>query len=162
MCAHSASGSPYWLGISHGATSQSMPIVTAYDTLGEDGLRHSLKQTHAKAVYCDPHLLKVVGKTLKDVPNVQYIIYNHEIGKVNQADIDKLKADFDRLTILSVEELRKAGEDNPVDPVIPEPEDLCCVMYTSGSTGPPKGVPIKHKAVVAASACSHSVISSSC
>ena len=40
-----------------------------------------------------------------------------------------------------------------VDPVPPAPEDLCCIMYTSGSTGPPKGVPLKHKAVLAASTC---------
>ena len=130
-----------------------MPIATAYDTLGESGLRHSLKQTRAKAVYCDPHLLKVVGKTLDEATDVTYIIYNPNIGDVKQADIDSLKKDHEKLIIMSVEELRKAGEDNMVDPVAPEPEDLCCIMYTSGSTGPPKGVPLKHKSVLAASAC---------
>lgn len=50
----------------------------------------------------------------------------------------------------SFEELRHLGEKNPVDPVHPSPEDLCCIMYTSGSTDVPKGVPIKHKAVIAA------------
>ena len=144
--------SPYWIGMSHAAVSQSMPIATAYDTLGVDGLRHSLVQTRAKAVYCDPHLLPTIGKTLGDATDIRYIIYNHEMGEVKQTDIDKLKTDFpDRLTILSVEELRKAGEENMVDSVPPQPDDLCCIMYTSGSTGPPKGVPIKHKAVLAAS-----------
>ena len=33
----------------------------------------------------------------------------------------------------------------------PEPEDLCCIMYTSGSTGNPKGVILSHKNIVAAS-----------
>ena len=138
-----------WLGLSHAAVSQSMPIATAYDTLGEQGLRHSRVQTHARAVYCDPHLLKVVGKTLGDATDVTYVIYNQDVGEVKPADIEKLKTDFPRLTVLSVEELRQAGEANMVDPVPPSPEDLCCIMYTSGSTGPPKGVPIKHKAVLA-------------
>ena len=130
-----------------------MPMATAYDTLGVDGLRHSLKQTHAKAVYTDPHLLKTLGSTLNEAQDVQYVIYN-DSGEVKKDAVEQLKKDYDRLTVMGFEELRKLGEQNPVDAVPPEPEDLCCIMYTSGSTGTPKGVPIKHKSVVAASACS--------
>jgi len=132
-----------------------MPIVTAYDTLGEEGLRHSLVQTGSKAIFLDPNLLKVLGNCLKDAKEIKSVIYNTDT-EVKQADLDKLKKDFDYLTILSFEELRKLGEDNPVEPVPPKPEDLCCIMYTSGSTGPPKGVPLKHKAVIAASTSPHS------
>lgn len=135
--------------MSHGATSQSIPIATAYDTLGEEGLKHSLVQTGAKAIYCDPHLLPTLFNPLKEAKEIKYVVYNSD-PDAKQADIDKLKGEFDYLTILSFEDLRKLGETNPVDTVPPEPEDLCCIMYTSGSTGTPKGVPLKHKAVVAA------------
>ena len=141
--------SPHWLSMAHGAGSQSIPIATAYDTLGEEGLRHSLKQTHAKAVYTEPHLLKTVANCLKDTPDLKAIIYNSD-GEVNQGDIDKIKTNFSHITIMDFEEFRKSGEDNMVEAVPPSPEDLCCIMYTSGSTGTPKGVPIKHKAAVAA------------
>ena len=136
--------------MSHGAVSQSMPIATAYDTLGEEGLKHSLVQTRAKAIYCDPHLLPTLVNPLKEAKEIKYVIYNSE-GEVKQEHINNLKGDFDYLEVLSFEELQKLGESNPVDPVPPKPEDLCCIMYTSGSTGPPKGVPLRHKAVVAAS-----------
>lgn len=135
--------------MSHGAVSQSIPIATAYDTLGEEGLKHSLIQTQAKAIYCDPHLLRTLANPLKEAKDLQYIIYNSE-GEVKQENIDSLKNQHSHLTIVSFEELRKLGEANLVDPVPPHPEDLCCIMYTSGSTGTPKGVPLKHKAVVAA------------
>lgn len=127
-----------------------MPIVTAYDTLGEEGLRHSLVATKAKAIYLDPHLLPTLIKPLEEATDIKYVIWNSQ-NEVKQENIDKLKKAHDRLTILSIEELRKLGEENPVEPVAPKPEDLCCIMYTSGSTGAPKGVPIKHKAVIAAS-----------
>ncbi|KAK5240494.1 long-chain fatty acid-CoA ligase, partial [Exophiala xenobiotica] len=126
-----------------------MPIVTAYDTLGEEGLRHSLVATKAKAIFLDPHLLVSLIAPLKEAKEIKHVIWNSQ-NDVNQDSIDKLKAAHPHLTIMSFEELRKLGEENPVDPVPPSPEDLCCIMYTSGSTGPPKGVPIKHKAVVAA------------
>ncbi len=136
--------------MSHGAVSQSMPIATAYDTLGEEGLKHSLVQTYAKAIYCDPHLLPTLMNPLKEAKEIKYVIYNSD-GEVKQDAIDKLKSEYNYLTIVSWEELRRLGENNPVDPVPPQPEDLCCIMYTSGSTGTPKGVPLKHKAVIASS-----------
>lgn len=145
-----AATSAHWLGTAHAAVSQSMPIVTAYDTLGEEGLKHSLVATKAKAIFLDPHLLPTLIKPLKEATEIKFVIWNSQ-NDVKQENIDLLKKAHDHLTILSFEELRKLGEENPVDPVPPSPEDLCCIMYTSGSTGAPKGVPLKHKAVVAAS-----------
>lgn len=136
-----------------------MPIATAYDTLGEEGLKHSLVQTKAKAIYCDPHLLPVLFNPLKEAHEVEHVIYN-SVGEIKSEDIEKLRTAYDRLTILSFDELKELGQRNPVDPVPPEPEDLCCIMYTSGSTGTPKGVPIKHKAVIGSSKTFLSRISS--
>lgn len=144
-----AATSAHWLASAHGAVSQSMPIVTAYDTLGEEGLKHSLVATRAKAIFLDPHLLPTLINPLKEAKDIQYVIWNSQ-NEVKQENIDSLKKAHEKLKIISFEELRKLGEDNPVEPVPPVAEDLCCIMYTSGSTGPPKGVPIKHKAVVAA------------
>jgi len=145
-----AATSAHWLATAHGAVSQSMPIVTAYDTLGEEGLKHSLVATKAKAIFLDPHLLPTLINPLKEAKEIKYVIWNSQ-NDVKQDNIDTLKKAHDHLTIMSFEELRMLGEKNPVDPVPPTAEDLCCIMYTSGSTGPPKGVPLKHKAVVGAS-----------
>ena len=127
-----------------------MPIVTAYDTLGEEGLMHSLKQTHAKLIFLDPHLLTKLINPLKETKDIQYVVYNSKM-EVKKDDIEKLKSAHPHLTILSFDELTKKGEENMVEPVPPQPEDLCCIMYTSGSTGTPKGVLLKHKNVLAAS-----------
>ena len=133
-----------------GAASQSITVVTAYDTLGEEGLKHSLVQTESAAIFLDPGLIPSLCNVLSDVKSIKYVIYNTD-QEPNEEDLKKLKSNFDYLEIMSIEDLRKLGEENPVDPVPPSPEDICCIMYTSGSTGPPKGVPLTQKNVVAAS-----------
>jgi long-chain acyl-CoA synthetase len=137
-----------WLSIAHGAMSQSMPIVTAYDTLGEEGLRHSLISTKPKAIFLEPHLIKMLAKTLNDAKSIKFVIYNDISHSLKEQDLEMLKACDVRL--LSFQELRRMGDFNPVDSTPPSPDDLCCIMYTSGSSGPPKGVPLKHRNVVAA------------
>jgi long-chain acyl-CoA synthetase len=144
-----AATSPQWLSLSHGAASQSMPIVTAYDTLGEEGLRHSMVATKAKVIFLDPHLLPTLTTVLKDATEIRHVVWNNQ-HQVKQEHVDKLTATYPNVSVISYEDLRKLGQDNPADPVPPAPEDLCGIMYTSGSTGTPKGVPLKHKNVIAA------------
>ncbi|KAH7318936.1 long-chain-fatty-acid-CoA ligase-like protein [Rhexocercosporidium sp. MPI-PUGE-AT-0058] len=146
-----ASTSAHWIATAHGAISQSMPIVTAYDTLGEGGLRHSLTATKAKAIFLEPHLLSILLKVLKDAKDIQIIIYNTDSEHaVRQEDMNVLKSSFGHITILSFEELHQIGADNPAATTLPSPDDLACIMYTSGSTGVPKGVELTHKNIVAA------------
>ncbi|KAF3354441.1 40S ribosomal protein S2 [Verticillium dahliae VDG1] len=144
-----AATSAHWLAMSHGAASQSLPIVTAYDTLGEEGLRYSMMATHAKAIFLDPHLLPTLNNVLHEAKDVQHIIWNSQ-NTLNEGHVSQLKAAHPHVNIVSFEELRQLGEDNVAEPVPPTTEDLCCIMYTSGSTGTPKGVPLLHRQVCAA------------
>ncbi|KAL4914732.1 hypothetical protein BDW62DRAFT_189983 [Aspergillus aurantiobrunneus] len=140
-----------WLAMSHGSASQSMTIVTAYDTLGEEGLAHSIMQTESSAIFLDTGLINSLANVLDKAKSIKHVIWNSD-EEPKQADLDRLKNEFSHINVLSFEDLRKLGEENPSEPVPPAPEDLCCIMYTSGSTGPPKGVPLTHGNVVAAMA----------
>ncbi|KAF2734572.1 acetyl-CoA synthetase-like protein [Polyplosphaeria fusca] len=144
-----AGTSSQWLAMAHGAMSQSLAIVTAYDTLGEEGLKHSMQQTHAKIMFTDPQLLPKLVNPFKEAKDVQVVVYSTK-DEAKQADIEKLASAYPDLKIMSFDELVKLGEENPADPVPPKADDLACIMYTSGSTGTPKGVLIKHSNVVAA------------
>ncbi|KAK4220024.1 hypothetical protein QBC37DRAFT_76530 [Rhypophila decipiens] len=157
-----ASTSQQWLGMSHAASSQAMTIVTAYDTLGEQGVEVSLLQTQPKAIYVDPHLLNTVSTPLKKAYSVTTVVYNDLSNQpVPQSQIDKFRSEHPDLTVLSYEQLRALGEENPVDPVPPNTTETYCIMYTSGTSGVPKGVPVTHANFVAAVAGIYAVVQES-
>lgn len=150
-----------WFSLSHACGSQSISIVTAYDTLGASGLEHSLLQSDADAMYTDPNLLKTASGPLKKSKTVKFIIYNDSSHFADGTEVEAFKKSNPDLKVYSIEEIRQLGEDNPVDPVEPSADDLYCIMYTSGSTGLPKGVPMTHGNIVGGVAGLYTVIKDS-
>ncbi|KAL7951906.1 hypothetical protein V8C42DRAFT_21860 [Trichoderma barbatum] len=143
-----ATTSVNWISMSHACASQSISIVTAYDTLGESGVEHSLVQTDAVAMYVDPHLLKTAAGAIKK-SKVKTVIVNEDSVFALGGEIEAYKKENPDIRVITWEELRKLGEENMIDPNPGNPQDVFCIMYTSGSTGLPKGACITHEALVA-------------
>jgi long-chain acyl-CoA synthetase len=140
--------SAQWIATSHACATQSLSIVTAYDSLGQSGLEHSLLQSQAEVLYIDPYLLKTATEPLKK-SKVHTIIVNKASIFDGLDILESFKAANPKFKVISFDEACELGKSNMVEPVYPKPEDLYCVMYTSGSGGVPKGVRIAHKNLVA-------------
>ena len=58
------------------------------------------------------------------------------------------KEDVKLTSFWKLESLGKKSVGAATDPVSPKPDTPCIIMYTSGSTGNPKGVIITHENVI--------------
>jgi long-chain acyl-CoA synthetase len=139
----------------------SVTVATAYDTLGEAGLTHSLNETECIGLFTNADLLPVVAAVLPKTPSIRYVVYD---GKPPKSVLDRFHASAAAcnggIRIFTIDELLAFGKGKPEIPADRKPRAnyTACIMYTAGTTGNPKGVVLLHSTVCASIAGAMSLL----
>lgn len=136
--------------------SQSLYTVSLYDTLGPSATEYIINHASLPCVVTSlshiPTLLKLKPRlpSLKVIISADPLDNGEREGQSKLALLNAMASDIG-LTIFSMEQVESlGGSQGPPLYHPPLPSDIITINYTSGTTGPPKGVTLTHAAAVAA------------
>ncbi|CAK9182028.1 unnamed protein product, partial [Ilex paraguariensis] len=118
--------------------------VPLYDTLGAGAVKFIICHAEISIAFADETKISEVLKTFPDTH--KYLKTLVSFGKVT-AEQREVAETFS-LTIYSWDEFLLLETDEHFDLPIKKKSDLCTIMYTSGTTGDPKGVMISNASIL--------------
>ena len=134
---------PEWMVVMQAVNRQGMHCVPLYDTLGANAVEFILNHSESKIAFVSADKLPKLVSALPKCPGLKTVVYWGEPGSGEPAAVEGLG-----IECISLDVAIGRGQQQPQAPMPPKPSDLCTIMYTSGTTGDPKGVMLKHSAVI--------------
>ena len=104
-------------------------------------LEFGLNDSEAKVLICDARRLGVIAEHLADIPSVGHVFVIDDLPDDVRALVPA------RISVGSFSDLRAGPADLDEQPL--DEDDLLAIMYTSGTTGKPKGATLTHRQVIA-------------
>ncbi len=118
--------------------------VPVYHTLPPNQIKYILQDAGVRAIFVENQVqLNKIISILPECPDLTFVIPMDDIA----SDSEKIIAWPDLMT-RGEKERKKNSDffDNNIESI--NPEDICSIVYTSGTTGSPKGVMLHHKGFV--------------
>ncbi|KAJ8747636.1 hypothetical protein K2173_012812 [Erythroxylum novogranatense] len=143
-CGIYGSNCPQWITAMEACNSQAVTYVPLYDTLGPTAVEFIINHAEVSIAFVQENKLSAILSCLpKCSPNLKTIVSFGNITSQQKKDAEEQGA-----SCFSWDEFYQLGSSDCELPP-KRKTDICTIMYTSGTTGEPKGVVLRNEAIIA-------------
>ncbi|PIN24046.1 Long-chain acyl-CoA synthetases (AMP-forming) [Handroanthus impetiginosus] len=143
-CGIYGANSPEWIISMEACNAHGLYCVPLYDTLGAGAVEFIICHAEVTLAFVEE---KKIAELLKTFPGAaKYLKTVVSFGKVTPQQ--KEEVEKFGVAIFGWDEFLSLGENKHFNLPVKRKTDICTIMYTSGTTGDPKGVMISNKSIV--------------
>ncbi|GLU05962.1 hypothetical protein SLE2022_230340 [Rubroshorea leprosula] len=135
---------PEWVMSMEACNAHGLYCVPLYDTLGAGAVEFIICHAEVSLAFVEEKKIPELFKTFPNSTNYLRTIVS--FGKVRTEQ--KEEAEKYGLAMYSWDEFLQLGENKQFNLPVKKKSDICTIMYTSGTTGDPKGVLISNDSIV--------------
>lgn len=131
-----------WMLTAQACFRTNIPLVTLYATLSNDDIVSAVNLTEVTHLVTSSDLLTRVLSVVEKMPTLTHIVYMENANAKPPAPLQNGPQ------VIPFSSLEERGEDHEQEQCSPSPDDVAIVMFTSGSSGTPKGVMASHRNLI--------------
>uniref|UniRef100_A0A7N0ZXW2 Long-chain-fatty-acid--CoA ligase n=1 Tax=Kalanchoe fedtschenkoi TaxID=63787 RepID=A0A7N0ZXW2_KALFE len=143
-CGIYGANSAEWIISMEACNAHGIYCVPLYDTLGAGAVEFIISHAEVKIAFVEEKKIPVLMKALPNTTeNLRTLVSFGKISPEQREEIGNLG-----LAVYAWDEFLQLGEGKQFDLPATKKSDICTIMYTSGTTGDPKGVLISNESIV--------------
>ncbi|BBG98578.1 AMP-dependent synthetase and ligase family protein [Prunus dulcis] len=137
------SNCPQWIMAMEACNAHSLICVPLYDTLGPGAVNYIVDHAEVEVVFIqDKKVKELLNPDCRSLQRLKVMVCFTSLTEEEKENAVQLG-----IKPYSWNEFIEMGKQNPSEILPPQTENICAIMYTSGTSGDPKGVVITHENV---------------